>query len=143
VGKNERAVPASQSTEQKVLRAGHFARQAEMVLPRHGCLLGREAALGRQIRWDVPENVLKGLSFGGGYENRKGPINLFPNSPNRANVQQSYATADLFARYTTKIAGKDVVFSLNVRNITDETYMDKDSWYADPRNYTLTTRIKF
>lgn len=91
----------------------------------------------------MPENVLKGLSFGGGYENRKGPINLFPNSPNRANVQQSYATADLFARYTTKIAGKDVVFSLNVRNITDETYMDKDSWYADPRNYTLTTRIKF
>ena len=95
------------------------------------------------IRWDVPENVLKGLSFGGGYEYRKGPINLFPNSPNRANVQQSYATADLFARYTTKIAGKDVVFSLNVRNITDETYMDKDSWYADPRNYTFTTRIKF
>lgn len=95
------------------------------------------------LRWDVPESVMKGLSFGGGYEYRKGPINLFPNSNNRANVQESYGTADLFARYSTKIGGKDVAFSFNVKNLTDETYMDKDSWYADPRNFSFTVRVQF
>ncbi|MEX0322669.1 MAG: TonB-dependent siderophore receptor [Puniceicoccaceae bacterium] len=89
------------------------------------------------IRYQYTDGPLNGLSLGGGFEWKDGPINLFPNAGKTKHItQDSYATLDFFVRYSRMLNDRvNMSVSLNVKNAADEIYMNKTAYFADPRNY--------
>lgn len=100
-------------------------------------------SVGLWAKYRVEQGPIKGLAFGGGYQYRQGPINLFPNGANRSLTQGSYDRWDFYARYAWKMPKTTVTASFNVKNAFDELYMNKTGWWADPRNYTAGLSFDF
>ncbi|MGE4472647.1 MAG: TonB-dependent siderophore receptor [Sulfuricurvum sp.] len=68
--------------------------------------------------------------------------NSAANAQNTAWVP-SYTVADAGARYSTKIAGYDTTFRLNIQNVTDEEYWSSTSTVGNPRTVAFSANMKF
>jgi outer membrane receptor protein involved in Fe transport len=87
---------------------------------------------------------LHGLSFGGGYTWRKGPIQQFPTYIQRFIRQEENPwRIDLFATYRTKLVGRDTTFRVNWQNITNEDYRDRRGYFVIPSTLQFTIETRF
>jgi iron complex outermembrane receptor protein len=101
-------------------------------------------SIGLWTKYKVLDGRLAGLSFGGGVEYKEGPINLFPNGSNRDLKQDSYTVVDLFAKYAIPLENdRELSLSVNLKNVTDEIYMNKNGWWADPFNWVVSAKYTF
>lgn len=87
---------------------------------------------------------LRGLTFGGGYTWRQGPIQQFPTYIQRF-VQQvdDPVRLDLFAAYRTKLAGRDTSFRLNWQNANDANYRDRRGYFVQPSTLQFSAETRF
>jgi hypothetical protein len=86
------------------------------------------------LSYDFDKNSpLRGLSFGGGYTWRQGPIQQFPTYIQRF-VQQvaDPVRVDLFASYKTKLAGRATSVRVNWQNATNANYRDRRGYFVQP-----------
>ncbi|MBL9185897.1 MAG: TonB-dependent receptor plug domain-containing protein [Opitutaceae bacterium] len=90
------------------------------------------------------DSPFRGLTFGGGFTWRQGPIQQFPTYIQRF-VQQveDPMRLDLFARYATKLAGRPVHLRLNWQNATDENYRDRRGYFVQPSTLQFTAETRF
>ncbi|MBK1877200.1 TonB-dependent siderophore receptor [Pelagicoccus mobilis] len=96
------------------------------------------------LRHQHTEGRLNGLSWGGGFVWKDGPINLFPNYKNADLTQGDYGVVDLFVSYSRALSEEvNMSWSFNLKNVTDKVYMDKTGFYADPRNFTTSLSLSF
>ena len=86
---------------------------------------------------------LKGLRFGGGFIVARGPIQQFGTSNNQLVVENGYTVINLFARYSTKLAGRAVSFGVNVDNLNDVFFIRSRAATNDPRQITFSTSVDF
>lgn len=91
----------------------------------------------------VLRGALKGLSLGALVIHRAGPIPEFSTYGNRLLVDDSWTRLDLFAAYDAKVFGVPAKFSLNVNNVTDTVYQERQGMLNAPRQVFLQTRLKF
>jgi iron complex outermembrane receptor protein len=90
------------------------------------------------------ETPLRGLTVGGGYTWRQGPIKQFPTYIQRFIQQEKDPVRiDLFAAYRTKIAGRDTGFRVNWQNVTDADYRDRRGYFVIPSTLQFTLDLKF
>jgi iron complex outermembrane receptor protein len=81
---------------------------------------------------------LRGLSLGGGFTWREGPIQQFAGYIQRLIRENGNPTRlDLFAAYRTKLAGQDVKFQANWYNAADANYLDRRGYIVQPSTMTL------
>jgi iron complex outermembrane receptor protein len=87
---------------------------------------------------------LTGVSVGGGFTWRQGPINQFPTYIHRFIQETSNPTrVDLFVGYKTKLAGRPTSFRVNWQNATDATYRDRRGFFVQPSTLQLTAEVRF
>ncbi len=87
---------------------------------------------------------LQGLSFGGGYTWRKGPIQQFPTYIQRFIRQESDPVrVDLFASYRTKWFGRETGLRVNWHNITNADYRDRRGYFVQPSTLQLSAETRF
>ena len=97
------------------------------------------------LSYDFDKNTpLRGLTLGGGYTWRQGPIQQFPTYIQRF-VQQvaDPRRVDLFAAYRTKIAGRDTSLRLNWQNATDANYRDRRGYFVQPSTLQFSAQTRF
>lgn len=97
------------------------------------------------MSYDFDRNSpLRGLTLGGGYTWRQGPIQQFPTFIQRF-VQQvaDPRRVDLFAAYRTKLAGRETSLRLNWQNATDANYRDRRGYFVQPSTLQFTASIRF
>jgi len=97
------------------------------------------------LSYDFDKNSpLRGLTFGGGYTWRQGPIQQFPTYIQRF-VQQvaDPVRVDLFASYKTKLAGRATSVRVNWQNATDANYRDRRGYFVQPSTLQLTAEMRF
>ena len=97
------------------------------------------------LSYDFEKNsALRGLTLGGGYTWRQGPINQFPTYIQRF-VQQvpDPVRVDLFASYKTKLLGRATSVRVNWQNATDADYRDRRGYYVQPSTLQLTAEMRF
>ena len=85
--------------------------------------------------YTVSEGSLSGLRFGGGVVWADGPIQQFGTPVNALVFENGYTTVDAFIRYPTDIGGRQVVFGLNVDNLTDEFFARSRGAFSRPRSF--------
>ncbi len=87
---------------------------------------------------------LRGLSIGGGYTWRQGPIQQFPTYIQRY-IQQvaDPVRVDLFASYRRKILDHDTSLRLNWQNATDANYRDRRGYFVQPSTLQFTMEVRF
>ena len=85
-----------------------------------------------------------GLTLGGGYTWRQGPINQFPTYIQRF-VQQvdDPVRVDLFAGYKTKLLGRATNVRVNWQNATNADYRDRRGYFVQPSTLQLTAEMRF
>jgi hypothetical protein len=94
--------------------------------------------------YDVADGSLKGLSFGGGFTWRQGPIQQFSDHSQRLVVEPGDpARLDLFAAYRTKIRDIDTKFQVDWQNVTDADYLDRRGYFVQPSNVSLGMTFDF
>ncbi len=87
---------------------------------------------------------LRGLSFGGGYTWRKGPIQQFPTYIHRFIREESDPVrVDLFASYRTKVLGREAGFRLNWHNVTNADYRDRRGYFVQPSTLQFSAETRF
>jgi hypothetical protein len=87
---------------------------------------------------------LTGVSVGGGFTWRQGPINQFPTYIHRFIQETSNPTrVDLFVGYKTKLAGRPTSLRVNWQNATDATYRDRRGFFVPPSTLQLTAEVRF
>ncbi len=91
--------------------------------------------------YGITEGALKGLRFGGGFIVARGPIQQFGTSNSQLVVENGYTLINVFARYSTKIAGRDVGFGLNVDNVNNVFFIRSRAATNDPRQITFSTSL--
>ena len=97
------------------------------------------------LSYDFEKNsALRGLTLGGGYTWRQGPINQFPTYIQRF-VQQvaDPVRVDLFASYKTKLLGRATSVRVNWQNATDADYRDRRGYFVQPSTLQLTAEMRF
>lgn len=97
------------------------------------------------LSYDFDKNSpLRGLTLGGGYTWRQGPIQQFPTYIQRF-VQQvaDPVRVDLFAGYKTKLAGRATSVRVNWQNATDANYRDRRGYFVQPSTLQLTAEMRF
>jgi len=85
--------------------------------------------------YTVSEGSLQGLRFGGGIVWADGPIQQFGTPVNALVFEDGYTTVDAFIRYPADIGGREVVFGLNVDNLTDEFFARSRGAFSRPRSF--------
>jgi outer membrane receptor protein involved in Fe transport len=58
-------------------------------------------------------------------------------------VENGYTVINLFARYSTKLAGRAVSFGVNVDNLNDVFFIRSRAATNDPRQITFSTSVEF
>lgn len=87
---------------------------------------------------------LQGLSVGGGYTWRKGPIQQFPTYIHRFIRQESAPVRiDLFASYRAKWLGRETGLRLNWQNITNADYRDRRGYFVQPSTLQFSAETRF
>lgn len=93
-------------------------------------------------KYDFRTGDLAGISIGGGL--RDSSSARFAADPNLVAKMPAYTTVDLLAQYRLKLAGRDAVLQLNVRNVFDEEYREGNmGGFGDPRNFLVSLSTKF
>ena len=97
------------------------------------------------VSYDFEKNTaLKGLSLGGGYTWRQGPIQQFPTYIQRfIRQEKDPVRVDLFASYRTKLAGRDTSFRVNWQNVTNADYRDRRGYFVIPSTVQFTAEVRF
>lgn len=106
--------------------------------------LGLEGAAPQRFSlWTSYElgGALRGLRLGGGLVWADGPIQQFGNGTNRLIFEDGYTQVDLFARFPTKIAGRDLELGFNVSNLTDEVILLSRGATNTPRQFVFSARL--
>ena len=86
----------------------------------------------------------QGLSFGGGYTWRKGPIQQFPTYIQRFIREESNPVRiDLFASYRTKLLGRETGFRVNWHNVTNADYRDRRGYFVVPSTLQMSAETRF
>ena len=89
-------------------------------------------------------SALRGLTLGGGYTWRQGPIQQFPTYIQRFVQQVSDPVRlDLFASYKTKLLGRATSVRVNWQNVTDADYRDRRGYFVQPSTLQLTAEMRF
>ena len=97
------------------------------------------------LSYDFDKNSpLRGLTIGGGYTWRQGPINQFPTYIQRF-VQQvaDPVRVDLFTSYKTKLAGRATSVRVNWQNATDANYRDRRGYFVQPSTLQISAEMRF
>ncbi len=110
--------------------------------------LSKEGVAKHDIRlwssYDFKAGPLNGLTLGGGFTWRKGPIQQFPTYIHRFVREEGDPTRlDLFAAYRTKLAGYDTTFRVNWQNVTNELYRDRRAYFVTPSTVQFTAQLRF
>jgi iron complex outermembrane receptor protein len=87
------------------------------------------------------QGFLKGLRFGGGFVAAYGPIQQFGTSNNQLVVEDGYTVINLFARYATHIAKREVTFGVNVENLNDVFFIQSRAATNSPRQITFSASL--
>jgi iron complex outermembrane receptor protein len=91
--------------------------------------------------YGIEQGFLKGLRFGGGFVAAYGPIQQFGTSNNQLVVEDGYTVINLFARYATRIAQRDVTFGVNVENLNDAFFIQSRAATNNPRQITFSASL--
>lgn len=91
----------------------------------------------------VLRGPMKGLSIGGLLIYRRGPIPAFSTFANRLLRDDSWTRLDAFFAYDARIFGAPTKISLNVNNVTDTSYFERQGMFNAPRQVFLQTRWRF
>jgi iron complex outermembrane receptor protein len=87
---------------------------------------------------------LRGLSLGGGYTWRQGPIQQFPTYIHRFIQQvEDPERLDLFVGYATKFASRPLTLRLNWQNATDADYRDRRGYFVPRSTLQFTAETRF
>lgn len=89
-------------------------------------------------------SALRGLSLGGGYTWRQGPIQQFPTYIHRFIRQESDPVRlDLFVGYRAKWAGRETGLRLNWQNVTNADYRDRRGYFVAPSTLQFSAETRF
>lgn len=91
----------------------------------------------------VLRGPLKGFSAGGMLIRREGPIPAFSTYANRLLRDDSWTRLDVFVAYEVRLFGAPTKISLNVNNVTDSVYYERQGMFNAPRQAFLQTRWRF
>lgn len=94
-------------------------------------------------RHSVLRGPMKGVSAGALLIHREGPIPAFSTFANRLLRDDSWTRLDLFVSYDARIFGTTAKISLNVNNLTDSTYYERQGMFNAPRQAFLQSRWRF
>ena len=87
---------------------------------------------------------LRGLSLGGGYTWRQGPIQQFPTYIHRFIRQESDPVRlDLFVGYRAKWGGRETGLRLNWQNVTNADYRDRRGYFVAPSTLQFSAETRF
>jgi len=87
---------------------------------------------------------LRGLSLGGGYTWRQGPIQQFPTFIHRFIRQESDPVRlDLFVGYRAKWGGRETGLRLNWQNVTNADYRDRRGYFVAPSTLQFSAETRF
>jgi hypothetical protein len=87
---------------------------------------------------------LSGLSAGGGYTWRQGPVQQFPTYIHRFIREESDPVRiDLFASYRAKWLGRETGLRVNWQNITNADYRDRRGYFVQPSTLQFTVETRF
>ncbi len=87
---------------------------------------------------------LAGLSLGGGYTWRQGPIQQFPTYIHRFIRQESDPVRlDLFVGYRAKWGGRETGLRLNWQNVTNADYRDRRGYFVAPSTLQFSAETRF
>ncbi|WP_424363132.1 TonB-dependent siderophore receptor [Methylocystis parvus] len=95
-------------------------------------------------KWDTAPGLPEGFEFGGGVyamDKRYG-------SNDNAWYMPGYVKFDTMAAYRTPIAGHEVVFRFNIKNLTDRRYFERSdnygfAYYGAPRTFMASANFKW